>query len=268
MRSRQTPAHNAKQRTKPTPHPKKAPSITKRTIASIAGLAALLALLGACYGSFALTKAVYRWNSNIESRFTRSAVMVALVVLPAYPVVAATDAVVLNVLEFWSGQNPVSDLGPSESLTPGTDEQEESSAKIETTGDNKSSSVPSASAREGNRLPDASVTPPPVTSSVKKTVSKVEIGPKGSKVTITPTESSDSAVDLRVEDTGAVAGNTTPGARLRRRKDGSVVASPLDGGRPVVARPKPNGGVDLLSPDGDVVRSLTPAEVEELFSHE
>jgi hypothetical protein len=61
-----------------------------------------------CYGSFELTKKVYEWNGSIDDKFVRSIVFFALCVIPVYPLAAFVDAVFLNLIEFWSGSNPIS----------------------------------------------------------------------------------------------------------------------------------------------------------------
>ena len=61
-----------------------------------------------CYGSFELTKKVYEWNGSIEDKFVRSIVFFALCVIPVYQIAAFVDAVFLNLIEFWSGSNPIS----------------------------------------------------------------------------------------------------------------------------------------------------------------
>ena len=61
-----------------------------------------------CYGSFELTKKVYEWNGSIDDKFVRSLVFFALCVIPVYQIAAFVDAVFLNLIEFWSGSNPIS----------------------------------------------------------------------------------------------------------------------------------------------------------------
>ncbi|MFM9008966.1 MAG: DUF3332 domain-containing protein [Bacteroidota bacterium] len=65
-------------------------------------------LLSGCYGSFNLVREVYDWNGTIEDKTVRSVVFWALVIIPVYEVAGLVDAVVLNVIEFWSGDNPLS----------------------------------------------------------------------------------------------------------------------------------------------------------------
>jgi hypothetical protein len=75
------------------------------------GIALLLSgsvLLSGCYGSFNLLHSVYDWNGTIEDKTVRSVVFWALVIIPVYEVAALVDAAVLNVIEHWSGENPLS----------------------------------------------------------------------------------------------------------------------------------------------------------------
>ncbi|MBI4056544.1 MAG: DUF3332 family protein [Elusimicrobia bacterium] len=64
-------------------------------------------LFTGCYGKFALVKKVYHWNSAVENKYARSAVMWALAIIPVYEFATLADAVVFNVMEFWSGKNPI-----------------------------------------------------------------------------------------------------------------------------------------------------------------
>lgn len=72
-------------------------------------LAGLLPLAGAgCYGSFNLTRKVYRFNRTASpDRWVREIVFLALVIVPIYEIATLLDALVLNSLEFWTGRNPV-----------------------------------------------------------------------------------------------------------------------------------------------------------------
>lgn len=77
----------------------------KRSLA-LALLAALL--LANCYGSFTLTRKIYNWNGDLENKFLRSAMFWVLTIVPVYEAGAFVDAVLLNTIEFWMGENPVS----------------------------------------------------------------------------------------------------------------------------------------------------------------
>ncbi|MBP6574343.1 MAG: DUF3332 family protein [Flavobacteriales bacterium] len=62
-----------------------------------------------CYGEFALTHKVYDWNGTVSpNKFVKSLVFFGLCIIPVYGVVVFIDAVILNLIEFWTGTNPVS----------------------------------------------------------------------------------------------------------------------------------------------------------------
>lgn len=61
-----------------------------------------------CIGSFGLTNNVLSWNRNIGPKFVNELVFFCFWILPVYEVTALVDVLVLNSIEFWSGNNPVS----------------------------------------------------------------------------------------------------------------------------------------------------------------
>jgi hypothetical protein len=57
-----------------------------------------------CYGHFPLTKAVYRLNADVTyNKIVRSLLFWGLVIVPVYEVSMLGDAVVFNLIEFWTG---------------------------------------------------------------------------------------------------------------------------------------------------------------------
>lgn len=60
-----------------------------------------------CIGSFALTNRVLSWNREIGSKFVNELVFFAFWVLPVYEITALADVLVINSIEFWSGDNPL-----------------------------------------------------------------------------------------------------------------------------------------------------------------
>lgn len=60
-----------------------------------------------CIGSFSLTNKVLTWNRNVNNKFVNELVFFAFWVLPVYEVTAAADLLVINSIEFWSGNNPL-----------------------------------------------------------------------------------------------------------------------------------------------------------------
>ncbi len=81
-----------------------------RRFASKSLIACLLAgstLFSGCYGSFALTKKVHSWNGEVSSdKFIQWFVFLGLNVIPVYGLAVAVDALLVNTLEFWTGENP------------------------------------------------------------------------------------------------------------------------------------------------------------------
>jgi hypothetical protein len=65
-------------------------------------------LSSSCYGPFRLTSKLHNWNGQIGDKFVNAIVFFAFVVVPVYEVTTLVDAVVLNTIEFWGGQNPIS----------------------------------------------------------------------------------------------------------------------------------------------------------------
>jgi len=81
------------------------PVLTRR-----AALASTLALLASgCFGEFGATRALYNWNVGVsDNKWLRWLVFLALAILPVYSLFVLADVVVLNTIEFFSGDNPVS----------------------------------------------------------------------------------------------------------------------------------------------------------------
>ncbi len=68
-------------------------------------VAAVGALSAGCFGKFQLTRKLYDINQSIDEKYVRSAVT-WLFVIP-YAVTGLLDFIIFNVIEFWSGENPV-----------------------------------------------------------------------------------------------------------------------------------------------------------------
>ena len=69
-----------------------------------------------CYGSFKLTKKIYQFNGSVKNKFLKSLVMWVLIIVPVYSIGAFVDVVILNLLEFWTGSNPLA-MGPNDKET-------------------------------------------------------------------------------------------------------------------------------------------------------
>lgn len=79
---------------------------TYLTVAVVLSLTASLTL-SSCLGSFALTNKVLDWNRQVGNKFVNEVVFFALLIVPVYELSVIADALVINSIEFWSGENPV-----------------------------------------------------------------------------------------------------------------------------------------------------------------
>jgi len=70
-------------------------------------VAAVGALSAGCFGKFQLTRKVYDMNQSIDEKYVRSAATWVFVIIQVYTVAALVDLIVFNVIEFWTGENPV-----------------------------------------------------------------------------------------------------------------------------------------------------------------
>ena len=63
-------------------------------------------LTTSCVGSFSLFNRVAKWNMRAtNSKFLNE--IIFLLISPAYVVCTTVDALVLNTIEFWTGNNPL-----------------------------------------------------------------------------------------------------------------------------------------------------------------
>lgn len=96
-------------------------------------LAAALAssvMFSSCIGSFGLTNKLLDWNRGVDTKFVNELIFVAFHILPVYPVAVMADILVINSIEFWSGSNPVADVGSVKNI-----ETNEGTYAVETKAD-------------------------------------------------------------------------------------------------------------------------------------
>lgn len=79
----------------------------RKIVLSVAAATILCSSLSSCMGQFALWKSVYSWNEQISNKFVNELVFVAFWILPVYEVCGLADVLILNSIEFWSGDNPM-----------------------------------------------------------------------------------------------------------------------------------------------------------------
>lgn len=68
-------------------------------------------LFSSCVGSFGLFNRVSSWNQTIGNKFVNELVFLALNIVPVYGIAYLADAIVINSIEFWSGSNPMANVG-------------------------------------------------------------------------------------------------------------------------------------------------------------
>lgn len=78
-----------------------------RTIVMIAMIAVMGVALTGCYGKFALTKKVYDFNTSLGNKFVNEVVFLAFCIVPVYEITFFVDGIALNLIEFWTGSNPL-----------------------------------------------------------------------------------------------------------------------------------------------------------------
>ena len=90
-----------------------------KTYLRMASMLVLLNFLTACIGQFALTKELYQFNLSVsdnmevleeDKKFIDEGVFLLLniPILPIYKISLFVDAIILNSIEFWSDENPMS----------------------------------------------------------------------------------------------------------------------------------------------------------------
>jgi hypothetical protein len=81
---------------------------TFRNAITAAALGSLVITQTGCFGTFALTRKVYEFHDGItDNKFVKS----LLFWIPGglvYWIAGAADAIIFNLIEFWSGSNPLS----------------------------------------------------------------------------------------------------------------------------------------------------------------
>lgn len=83
--------------------------------------AAFAAAATGCYGKFALTKKLYDWNGSLGNKFLVWIVFLLFSFVPVYGIAVFVDVWVFNLIEFWTGSNPLGGGSASSSSVPETE---------------------------------------------------------------------------------------------------------------------------------------------------
>ena len=68
-------------------------------------VAMLPLLIGGCYGPFPLTKKIHEFNGEVsENKWVKTIVFWVFIIIPVYGIGMFADAIVFNLVEFWTGE--------------------------------------------------------------------------------------------------------------------------------------------------------------------
>lgn len=82
--------------------------IMKKNVKVAAILLSMCIVMSSCIGSFGLTNKLKDWNMGIGNKFVNELVFVCMHIVPVYEVAIIADALVLNSIEFWTGNSALS----------------------------------------------------------------------------------------------------------------------------------------------------------------
>jgi len=69
---------------------------------------ASMLVFSSCLGSFSAFNNLKEWNHDVsENKFVNNAVFWGLNIIPVYGLFFIGDTIIFNVIEFWSGSNPI-----------------------------------------------------------------------------------------------------------------------------------------------------------------
>jgi hypothetical protein len=80
--------------------------------------ASLGTVFSGCYGKYHLTRKLNEINGSLEDPYVRSVVAWAFVI--PYGFASILDFTIFNVIEFWSGENPLTETPPPQSKSMGS----------------------------------------------------------------------------------------------------------------------------------------------------
>ena len=84
-------------------------------------LAAALALgltTSSCLGPDNLYGSLKNWNATVSDQdWLDEVIFIGFWVIPIYPFALLGDVVIFNTVEYWTGDNPISDPGPFKGFT-------------------------------------------------------------------------------------------------------------------------------------------------------
>lgn len=92
-------------------------AIMKKYFKISAVLLSATIILSSCIGSFRLTNNIKDWNENVSEKWVNEVIFIALHIIPVYEIAMLVDGVVLNSIEFWTGESIVEEPGEKKIVT-------------------------------------------------------------------------------------------------------------------------------------------------------
>jgi hypothetical protein len=82
------------------------PQLRRAAVLTVTALA--IATTSGCFGSFNVTRKVWAFNKDVsKNKFIQEAVFLGMNIIPVYGVAGFIDVIGANLVEFWTGENPV-----------------------------------------------------------------------------------------------------------------------------------------------------------------
>lgn len=79
----------------------------KKTLFLSAALSILITQTG-CFGSFKLVQKIHQFNDSVNNKVLKNLLFYVLIFFPVYSISSFLDIVIFNLIEFWTGSNPLS----------------------------------------------------------------------------------------------------------------------------------------------------------------
>lgn len=83
----------------------------KLSLKASALLLGMAFILSSCVGSFGLHQRLVNWNMSLGNKLVNELVYLGCNIVPVYEVCYLADALVINSIEFWTGDNPIAAVG-------------------------------------------------------------------------------------------------------------------------------------------------------------
>ncbi len=91
----------------------------RKAVALVLAMSVGIVFSAGCYGKFQLTRSLYEVNRSVEDKYLRT-VLTWVLIIP-YGIAGLLDFAVFNLIEFWSGENPIVGAAQTRTFAAGDD---------------------------------------------------------------------------------------------------------------------------------------------------